>query len=41
MDRIGTGKHVQASLQATDSLGGAAAILNQLRPLLHSAAVPA
>jgi tRNA-dihydrouridine synthase B len=41
MDRLGAGKAVQASLQATDSLDAARAILAELRPLLHCAAVPA
>jgi nifR3 family TIM-barrel protein len=41
MERLGAGKQVQASLQATDSLEGARALLSELRPLLHCAAVPA
>jgi len=41
MERLGAGKPMQASLQATDSLGAARALLSELRPLLHSAAVPA
>jgi len=41
MERLGAGKAVQASLQATDSLDAARAVLNELRPLLHCAAVPA
>jgi tRNA-dihydrouridine synthase B len=41
MDRLGAGKAVQGSLQATDSLEAARAILAELRPLLHCAAVPA
>jgi tRNA-dihydrouridine synthase B len=41
MDRLGAGKQVQASLQATDSLQAARAILSELRALLHCAAVPA
>ena len=41
MERLGAGKHVQASLQATDSLEGVSAFLSELRPLLHCAAVPA
>jgi tRNA-dihydrouridine synthase B len=40
-DRLGAGKAVQGSLQATDSLDAARAILAELRPLLHCAAVPA
>jgi tRNA-dihydrouridine synthase B len=40
-DRLGAGKAVQGSLQATDSLEAARAILAELRPLLHCAAVPA
>jgi tRNA-dihydrouridine synthase B len=39
MDRLGAGKNVQAGLQGTDSLEAARAILSELRPLLHSAAV--
>ena len=41
MDRLGADKHVQAALQATDSLDAARAVLAELRPLLHCAAVPA
>jgi tRNA-dihydrouridine synthase B len=41
MERLGAGKAVQASLQATDSLDAARAVLDELRPLLHCAAVPA
>src|SRR4051795_10625219 len=41
MERLGAGKPMQASLQATDSLGAARAVLSELRPLLHCAAVPA
>jgi nifR3 family TIM-barrel protein len=41
MDRLGAGKEVQARLQATDSLVAAHAVLSELRPLLHCAAVPA
>jgi tRNA-dihydrouridine synthase B len=41
MERLGAGKAVQASLQATDSLDAARAVLDDLRPLLHCAAVPA
>ena len=41
MERLGAGKAVQASLQATDSLDIAHAVLDELRPLLHCAAVPA
>src|SRR4051812_2923544 len=41
MDRLGAGKQVQASLQATESLDAARAVLSPLRPLLHCAAVPA
>jgi tRNA-dihydrouridine synthase B len=41
MERLGAGKQVQAGLQATDSLQAAQAILSELRPLLHCAAVPA
>jgi tRNA-dihydrouridine synthase B len=41
MDRLGAGKAVQASLQATDSLAAAHAVMDGLRPLLHCAAVPA
>jgi hypothetical protein len=41
MDRAGASKAVQASLQATDSLDAARAVLDELRPLLHCAAVPA
>jgi tRNA-dihydrouridine synthase B len=41
MERLGAGKAVQASLQATDSLDAARALLDELRPLLHCAAVPA
>jgi tRNA-dihydrouridine synthase len=41
MDRLGASKQVQASLQATDSLQAARAVLSELRPLLHCAAVPA
>jgi tRNA-dihydrouridine synthase B len=40
-DRLGAGKAAQGSLQATDSLEAARAILAELRPLLHCAAVPA
>jgi tRNA-dihydrouridine synthase B len=40
-DRLGAGKAVQGRLQATDSLDAARAILAELRPLLHCAAVPA
>jgi tRNA-dihydrouridine synthase B len=40
-DRLRAGKPVQASLQATDSLDAARALLSELRPLLHCAAVPA
>jgi tRNA-dihydrouridine synthase B len=41
MERLGAGKDVQARLQATDSLDAARAVLGELRPLLHCAAVPA
>jgi tRNA-dihydrouridine synthase B len=41
MERLGAGKAVQASLQATDSLDAARAVLDDLQPLLHCAAVPA
>ena len=41
MERLGAGKEVQARLQATDSLVAAHAVLSELRPLLHCAAVPA
>jgi tRNA-dihydrouridine synthase B len=41
IDRLGAGKNVRAALQGTDSLEAATAILSELRPLLHSAAVPA
>jgi tRNA-dihydrouridine synthase B len=41
MDRLGAGKDMQARLQATDSLESARAVLGELRPLLHCAAVPA
>jgi tRNA-dihydrouridine synthase B len=41
MERLGAGKAVQASLQATDSLEAANSVLNELRPLLHCPAVPA
>jgi nifR3 family TIM-barrel protein len=41
MERLGTGKEVLARLQATDSLVAAHAVLSELRPLLHCAAVPA
>jgi nifR3 family TIM-barrel protein len=41
MERLGAGKQVQAALQATDSLGDVSALLSELRPLLHCAAVPA
>jgi tRNA-dihydrouridine synthase B len=41
MERLGAGKQVQASLQAADSLEGVSALLSELRPLLHCAAVPA
>ena len=41
MERLGAGKAVQARLQATESLDVARAILAELRPLLHCAAVPA
>jgi nifR3 family TIM-barrel protein len=40
-ERLGAGKEVQARLQATDSLVAAHAVLSELRPLLHCAAVPA
>jgi tRNA-dihydrouridine synthase len=41
MERLGAGKSVQAALQATDSLAAARAVLSELRPLLHCAALPA
>ena len=41
MERLGASRTVQASLQATESLDAARAILAELRPLLHCAAVPA
>jgi tRNA-dihydrouridine synthase B len=41
MERLGAGKAVQASLQATDSLEAAKSVLSELRPLLHCPAVPA
>jgi tRNA-dihydrouridine synthase B len=41
MERLGAGKAVQASLQATDSLEAANSVLSELRPLLHCPAVPA
>jgi tRNA-dihydrouridine synthase B len=41
MERLGASKHVQARLQATDSLEAAHAVLSELRALLHCAAVPA
>jgi nifR3 family TIM-barrel protein len=41
IDRMGAGKQVQASLQGTDSFVAARAVLSELRPLLHCAAVPA
>jgi tRNA-dihydrouridine synthase len=41
MERLGASKTVQASLQATESLDAARAILAELRALLHCAAVPA
>jgi tRNA-dihydrouridine synthase B len=41
MERLGAGKPVQASLQATESLDDARAVLDELQPLLHCAAVPA
>jgi nifR3 family TIM-barrel protein len=41
MERLGAGNEVQARLQATDSFDAARAVLNELRPLLHCAAVPA
>jgi hypothetical protein len=41
MERLGAGKEVQARLEATDSLVAAHAVLSELRPLLHCAAVPA
>jgi len=41
MDRLGAAKAVQAALQATDSLAAARAVLSELQPLLHCAAVPA
>jgi tRNA-dihydrouridine synthase B len=41
MERLGAGKQIQARLQATDSLDAARTVLNELRPLLHCAAVPA
>jgi tRNA-dihydrouridine synthase B len=40
-ERLGASKEVQARLQATDSLVAAHAVLSELRPLLHCAAVPA
>ena len=41
IERLGGGKAVQARLQATDSFAAARAVLSELRPLLHCAAVPA
>jgi len=41
MERLGAGRSVQACLQATESLAAARAVLSELRPLLHCAAVPA
>jgi nifR3 family TIM-barrel protein len=41
IERLGAGKQLQASLQATESFAAARAVLSELRPLLHCAAVPA
>jgi nifR3 family TIM-barrel protein len=41
LERLGAGRQVQARLQATESFGAARAVLSELRPLLHCAAVPA